>query len=129
MTTTEFELKTKAERVYIMLDRKREGYALAKVGLSSDTLYNRFHSYKTSNPLLELVAVAEIRRNQTLRKVEKMFHEVLEKSFVHLCGEWYIIEDEEIIEFIENEGFTFFNKLNYRIKNKKMINDLIVNLW
>ncbi|MBR4155414.1 MAG: GIY-YIG nuclease family protein [Bacteroidales bacterium] len=127
MTRTEF--RTKAERVYIMLDKKSEDFALAKVGLTADTLYNRCHAYKTGNPLLQLVAVAEIRKNQTLKKVEKMFHEALGNDFEHLCGEWYIIQDKETIKAIEENGFKFFGKLNYRIKKREMINSTIVNLW
>lgn len=123
------ELKTKAERVYVMLDKKSEDFALAKVGLTADTLFNRLHSYKTGNPLLELVAIAEIRKNQTLRKVEKMFHAELDDKFENLCGEWYVINDKETIKEIEENGFKYFGKLNYRIKKRQMVNMAIVNLW
>ena len=53
---TPMELRTKDNWLYIMMDRKGADIALVKNGLSADTLYNRFHSYKTSNPWLECVA-------------------------------------------------------------------------
>ena len=89
------ELRTKADRIYIMMDRKSEDYALVKTGKSADTLYNRMHSYKTGNPWLIFLAVCEIRKRQTLSNVEGLFHRFCEENFTPICGEWYLVEGKE----------------------------------
>lgn len=127
---TNATLRTKRDSVYMMLDRKAESLALVKTGLTADSFYNRFHAYKTSNPWLNCVAIAELRKRQNLKKVEKMFHEALAEQFDFVCGEWYLITDKETIDEIERDGFAFFNKhLNWYIKNKEMVNTIIAKLW
>lgn len=127
---TKERLNTKAESVYVMLDRKGINLALVKTGLTADTFRNRFHCYKTSNPWLQCVAVANLRKGQNLKKVEKMFHKALAENFELVCGEWYKITDSALIDEIEKDGFQFFGKhLNWYIKNKEMINTTIAELW
>ena len=123
------ELTTKAERIYIMLDKKSDDVALVKTGKSADNLRNRFHAYKTGNPWLECVAICEIRKKQTLSNVEKLFHIFCEENFTHVCGEWYLIEGKDEIEKIETMGFNYFGKLVYRIKAKENINKKVCELW
>ena len=121
----------KAERLYIMIDYKGKGIALVKVGITKDTLKNRFHTYRTCNPWLQLVATGEIRKRQSLKVVEKMFFDYLrnEKGYKHVFGEWVLIDNEEDIEQITREGFKFFDKLFYRIKNHTLYNQTICDLW
>lgn len=123
------ELKTKADRIYIMLDKKTEDCALVKTGKSADTLYNRFHSYKTGNPWLVCLAICKIRKRQTLSNVENLFHTFCEENFKPLCGEWYLVEGKEEIAKIEEMGFNYFGKLTYRIKEKEMVNKKVCELW
>jgi len=126
------ELPTnKADRLYIMLDRKSRDFALMKSGITSDTLKSRFHCYRTSNPMLQLVATCEIRKNQDLKVVEQMFFDFLrvEKGYEHVFGEWVAITNEEDIEAIEKEGFRFFEKLFYRTKNNTYYNMEVRQLW
>lgn len=126
------ELPTnKANRLYIMLDRKSKNFALVKEGITSDTLKNRFHCYRTSNPMLKLVATCEIRKNQDLKNVEKLFFEFFreEKGYNHIFGEWVAITNKEDIDTIEKEGFRFFEKLFYRTKNNTFYNMEVYKLW
>lgn len=126
------ELPTdKANRLYMMLDRKSRNFALVKAGITSDTLKSRFHCYRTSNPMLQLVATCEIRKNQDLKNVEKMFFEFFreEKGYDHVFGEWVAITNEEDIDAIEKEGFRFFEKLFYRTKNNTYYNMEVCKLW
>lgn len=123
------ELRTKDNWLYIMMDRKGADIALVKNGLSADTLYNRFHSYKTSNPWLECVAICKTRKNQNLKKVEHLFHEYCNEHFEHVCGEWYIVRGEEEINKIATQGFNYFGKLTYRVKAKEMVNRKIFEMW
>ena len=126
------ELPTnKADRLYIMLDRKSRDFALMKSGITSDTLKNRFHCYRTSNPMLQLVATCEIRKNQNLKIVEEMIFDFLreEKGYDHVFGEWVAITNAEDIEAIEKDGFRFFEKLFYRTKNNTYYNMEVYKLW
>lgn len=123
------ELRTKADRIYIMMDRKSEDCALVKTGKSADTIYNRMHSYKTGNPWLVFLAVCEIRKRQTLSNVEGLFHRFCEENFTPVCGEWYLVEGKEEIDKIEEMGFNYFGKLIYRIKQKEMVNKRVCELW
>lgn len=127
---TELE-KGKAERLYIMLDQKTEDYALVKAGITRDTLKNRFHNYRTSNPMLELVATAEIRQRQHLEIVEDMLFDYFrnEKGYDHLFGEWVEITNAEDIIEIREKGFKFFGKLWYRTKNNTYYNTMVYELW
>ena len=123
------ELRTKAEWLYIMIDKKDNDCALIKTGLSRDTLYNRFHHYKTGNPWLVCLAVCEVRKRQNLAKVEKLFHAFCEENFPFICGEWYLVEGKEEIKKIEEMGFDYFGKLTYRIKGKEIVNKKVCELW
>lgn len=122
-------LNEKAKWLYIMMDKKSPSCALIKTGLSADTLRNRFHNYLTGNPWLVCVAVCEVRRNQSLEKVEKLFHQLCEEKFTHECGEWYVVKGKEEITKIRELGFDYFEELNGRIKSKEMINKKISELW
>lgn len=127
---TELE-KGKAERLYIMLDQKSDDYALVKAGITRDTLKNRFHNYRTTNPMLELVATAEIRQRQHLEIVEEMLFDYFrtEKGYDHLFGEWVAITNAEDIAEIRKNGFKFFGKLWYRTKNNTYYNTMVYELW
>ena len=132
MTRTATELESgKKDRLYIMLDQKAPNFALVKDGITSDTLKNRFHCYRTSNPMLQLVATAEIRKNQDLREVEDLMFDYLrtEKGYDHVFGEWIAITNAEDIEAIKREGFRFFGKLFYRTKNNTFYNKMVYELW
>lgn len=132
MTTHRTTLeKGKADRLYIMIDERNPSYALVKAGITSDTLKNRFHHYRTANPLLELVATCEIRKNQDLKTVESMFFEYLrnEKGYEHIFGEWVVIDNAEDIKAIKEQGFRFFEKLFYRTKNNAFYNAQVYKLW
>lgn len=124
-------LTDRADRFYIMLDRKAIDLALVKVGITSDTLKNRIHAYRTSNPFLMLVAVSEIRKNFELKAVEEMFFDYLrkEKGYEHAFGEWVIVDNAEDIEAIQELGFRFFGKLFYRTKNIEFCREQVRNLW
>lgn len=121
----------KADRVYIMVDQKSPDFALVKAGITSDTLKNRFHCYRTSNPMLLLVATAEVRKNQDLHKVEDMFFDFfrIQKGYEHVFGEWIAITNAEDIEAIKTQGFRFFQKLFYRTKNNTFYNKMVYELW
>lgn len=121
----------KADRFYIMLDRKGIDIALAKVGISQDTLKSRLHAYRTSNPLLKLVAVCEIRKNYDLKTVEEMFFDYFRqvKGYEHAFGEWVIINNEDEINALEELGFKFFGNLFYRIKNNSFYREEVRKLW
>lgn len=125
------DFNTKADRFYIMLDRKGTDLALVKVGITSDTLKHRIHAYRTSNPFLVMVAVSEIRKNYDLKTVEEMFFDYLrqEKGYEHAFGEWLIVDNAEDIEAIEKQGFRFFGKLFYRTKNNEFCREQVRNLW
>ena len=121
----------KADRCYIMLDRKGADLALVKVGITSDTLKNRIHSYRTANPFLELVAICEVRKNQNLHKVEEMFFDYMRevRGYEHAFGEWVVVTNAADIDAIETEGFRFFEKLFYRTKNNEFYREQVRNLW
>lgn len=121
----------KADRVYIMVDQKAPDFALVKAGITSDTLKNRFHCYRTSNPMLLLVATAEVRKNQDLHKVENMFFDFFrnEKGYDHVFGEWIAVTNAEDIEAIKTQGFRFFQNLFYRTKNNTFYNKMVYELW
>lgn len=121
----------KADRLYIMLDRKANNRALVKVGITEDTLKNRIHCYRTSNPLLELVAVSEVRTNYDLHAVEDLFFDYLRetKECEHIFGEWLEIIGEEEIEAVATLGFKYFDKLFYRVKNIEFYNIEVCKLW
>lgn len=132
MTTYATTLETgKAERLYIMLDQRREDFALVKAGITKDTLKNRFHCYRTTNPMLELIATAEIRKRQHLETVEEMMFDYFrkEKGYDHYFGEWVAITNAEDIQAIREEGFKFFGKLWYRTKNNTFYNTVVYKLW
>lgn len=132
MTRTAKTLESgKADRVYIMVDQKSPDFALVKAGITSDTLKNRFHCYRTSNPMLLLVATAEVRKNQDLHKVEDMFFDFfrIQKGYEHVFGEWIAITNAEDIEAIKTQGFRFFQKLFYRTKNNTFYNKMVYELW
>lgn len=119
----------KAERLYIMVDEK-PGFALVKDGMSRDNLKNRFNQYRSSNPMLLLVATCEIRKNQNLEKVEKMFYDFLKaKGFEQLHGEWIKVTDPEVVEGIKRDGFKYFDNLFYRTKNNTYYNKMVCDLW
>ncbi len=122
-------LNEKAKWLYIMMDKKTPSRALIKTGLSTDTLRNRFHSYLTSNPWLVCVAVCEVRNNQSLKKVEKLFHRACENRFAHECGEWYVVKGKEEINAIKELGFDYFEELKGRIKSREIVNKKISELW
>ena len=121
----------KKDRLYIMLDQKAADYALVKAGITSDTLKNRFHNYRTSNPMLTLVATCEIRKNQDLHDVEDKFFEYFrnEKGYDHVFGEWVAITNAADIEAIRTQGFRFFGKYFYRTKNNTFYNKMVYELW
>lgn len=119
---------TKAERLYLMADRKMD-CLLVKVGITRDKLANRFYQYSTANPMLVLVATTEIRKNQDLENVEKLILDFFCSKGAHYYGEWVKITDVETIEAIENQGFKALEKLWYRTKNHKMYNEEVCNLW
>lgn len=121
----------KAERLYIMLDQKAEDFALFKNGITADTLKHRFHCYRTSNPMLMLVATCEIRHRQNLKNVEQMMFDYLrkEKGYDHVFGEWVAITNAEDIKAIKEQGFRFFDKLFYRTKNNTHYNLPVYKLW
>ena len=123
--------KDKADRLYIMIDQKAENFALVKGGISRDVLRNRFHSYRTSNPMLELVCTCETRKNQDLENVEQLVFDFLRdvKGYDHFCGEWVAVTNAEDIEAIRRDGFKFFEKLYYRTKNNTYYNLPIYQLW
>ena len=132
MTTYRTELEEgKAERLYIMLDQKREDYALLKTGITRDTLKHRFHNYRSLNPMVELVATAEIRQRQHLETVEEMIFDFFrtEKDYDHVFGEWVAITNAEDIKAIRENGFKFFGKLWYRTKNNTYYNTMVYELW
>ncbi len=122
---------TKVDRLYIMLDQKAPDFALVKGGITSDTLKNRFHCYRTSNPMLVLVATCEIRKNQDLKDVEQKFFNFFRevKGYDHVFGEWVAVTNAEDIEAIKREGFRFFEKLFYRTKNNTYYNTEVYKLW
>ena len=122
---------TKADRLYIMLDQKAPDFALVKGGITSDTLKNRFHCYRTSNPMLVLIATCEIRKNQDLKDVEQKFFDFFRevKGYDHVFGEWVAITNAKDIEAIKREGFRFFEKLFYRTKNNTYYNTEVYKLW
>lgn len=132
MTTIATELeKGKKDRLYIMLDQKGTDFALVKAGITSDTLKNRFHCYKTSNPMLLLVATAEIRKNQDLHAVEDALFDFFrnKKGYGHVSGEWIAVTNAADIEAIKTQGFRFFEKLFYRTKNNTFYNKMVYELW
>ena len=123
--------KDKADRLYLMIDQKAVDFALVKDGISRDFLRNRFHSYRTSNPMLELVCVCEPRKNQDLETLEQLMFEFLhnEKGYDHFCGEWVAVTSAEDIEAIRRDGFKFFENLYYRTKNNTYYNKAVCELW
>ena len=132
MTTIATELeKGKKDRLYIMLDQKGTDFALVKAGITSDTLKNRFHCYRTSNPMLLLVATAEVRKNQDLHAVEDAFFDFFrnKKGYDHVFGEWIAVTNAADIEAIKTQGFRFFEKLFYRTKNNTFYNKMVYELW
>lgn len=132
MTTFATELeKGTAERLYIMLDQKSDNYALLKTGITRDTLKHRFQNYRSLNPMVELVATAEIRKRQNLENVEEMIFDFFrnEKGYNHLFGEWVEITNAEDIASIRENGFKFFGKLWYRTKNNTYYNTMVYKLW
>ncbi len=132
MTTYRTTLEEgKEERLYIMLDQKRINYALLKTGITRDTLKHRFHNYRSLNPMVELVATAEIRQRQHLETVEEMIFDFFrtEKGYEHVFGEWVAVTNAEDIEAIRKEGFKFFDKLWYRTKNNTYYNKVVCELW
>ena len=120
-----------ADRLYIMLDRKERNRALVKVGITQKPLKSRMHCYRTSNPLLELVAVSEVRTNYDLHIVEELFFKYLRetKECDHIFGEWLEIIGEEEIEAVATLGFKYFDKLFYRVKNIEFYNVEVRELW
>ncbi len=121
----------KKSRVYIMIDQRAPDFALVKNGISADTLKNRFNQYRSSNPMLTLVATAEVRSNQNLETVEKMLFEYCrtEKGYNHFYGEWMVIDNAEDIEALKREGFRFYGKMFYRLKNQTFYRKMVCELW
>ena len=123
------ELKIAGRYAYIMMDRKAEDLALVKPGQTTDTLYNRFHCYKTANPFLECIAFFVVKKNQSLDYVEDFLHDFCEKRFEFVCGEWYVVRGKEEIEKIAQKGFAYFRGINSKLKNKEMVNQKICEMW
>lgn len=125
------ELNVRKNYMYIMMDRKADDIALVKCGQTTTTLRDRFHSYKTSNPFLECVAISEVKKTYSLDYVEDLIHALCEKhkKMTFLCGEWYIIKGKKEIEKLQNKGFLYFRGVNSALKNKEMINQKIYEMW
>ena len=111
------------KQLYILID-KRADCTLVKIGKTSDSLRNRLHCYKTSNPLLNLVAVKQYKDCDNLDIKEKYYHNKLSQLGEQLTKEWFIIDNATALN-IELNGFKAFNKKT----NQTMYNKRIIALW
>ena len=100
-------MTNKKNQLYILID-KRADCTLIKIGKTSDSLRNRLHCYKTSNPLLNLVAVKEY-KNCDLDIKERYYHNKLSQLGEQLTKEWVIIDNATALN-IELNGYKAFNK-------------------
>ena len=81
--------------------------------------------------MLTLIATAEVRTNQNLEDVEeKLFNFCrTEKGYDHFYGEWLVLDNAEDIEAIKREGFKFYGKMFYRLKNQTFYRKMVCELW
>lgn len=86
-----------ANTVYLMLDEKKD-FALFKIGFTSN-FTKRLYSYTTHNPLVRAIDTIATQK-KSKRKVEKKFHEEIEKMGYNFLTatidgkktEWFIVQ-------------------------------------
>ena len=100
--------------IYMMMDEKRH-FALVKIGFTSN-LESRIYQYTTHNPLIECISVVNT-MEKSKRKVEKMFHEEVEKMGLEFVTavidgkttEWFKVDyNSQLYTDIREKGLNAF---------------------